>query len=53
MAIRSVAWGREHERVTSLGHDKSDIHLMWPPGYMLVLLIEVENKAEEAGLVGR
>ena len=41
------------ENMTSLGHDKSDIRLMWTPGYMLVLLIEVENKAEEAGLVGR
>lgn len=40
------------ENMTSLGHDKSDICLMWTPGYMLVLLIEVENKAEEAGLVG-
>lgn len=37
--------------MTSLGHGKSDICLMWPPGYMLVL-IEVENTAE-AGLVGR
>lgn len=39
--------------MTSLGHGKSGICLMWPPGYMLVLLIEMENKAEEACLVGR